>query len=89
VIVQPLASVTVTVYEPEARPVAVEPVPPDGAQEYVYGPVPPDGATLALPVDAPLHNTFVCVVVAVNAVGCVMVKVRVAVQPPAPVTVTV
>jgi hypothetical protein len=31
VIVQPLASVTVTVYTAETNPVAVDPVPPDGA----------------------------------------------------------
>ena len=33
VAVHPLASVTVTVYVPAASPVAVAPVPPDGAQE--------------------------------------------------------
>jgi hypothetical protein len=33
VIVQPLASVTVTVYVPAPNPVAVDPVPPEGAHE--------------------------------------------------------
>lgn len=33
--VQPLESVTLTEYVPEVNPVAVEPEPPDGDQEYV------------------------------------------------------
>jgi hypothetical protein len=33
VVVQPLASVTVTVYVPAASPVAVDAVPPEGDQE--------------------------------------------------------
>jgi hypothetical protein len=35
VIAQPLASVIVQVYVPAVNPEAVEPVPPDGAHEYV------------------------------------------------------
>jgi hypothetical protein len=35
VTVHPPVEVTVTVYDPAASPVAVAPVPPDGAHEYV------------------------------------------------------
>ena len=35
VVVQPAASVTVTVYVPAVSPVAVAAVPPEGAHEYV------------------------------------------------------
>jgi hypothetical protein len=89
VVVQPLASVIVTVYVPAQRPVVDEAVPPEGAQEYVYGAVPPEGITDAAPVHKPLHNMLVCVCVAVNAGGCVMEYVRVDVHPLASVTVTV
>jgi hypothetical protein len=89
VAVQPFASVTVTVYEPAISPVAVEPVPPEGDHAYVYAPVPPDAITDAEPVFPPLHNTFVCVPAVVIAVGCVMVKVFVVVQPFASVVVHV
>lgn len=82
--------VTVTVYTPAHNPVAEEPVPPLGAHEYVYDPGPPEAVTEAAPVQAPLHNTFVCVPVVVSAGGCVMLYVCVAVQPPGlDVTVTV
>jgi hypothetical protein len=53
--------VTVTVYVPAQRFVALALVPPDGAHAYVYVPVPPVAATDAVPVHAPLHRTFVCV----------------------------
>jgi hypothetical protein len=89
VIEQPFASVMVQVYVPAHLPVAVPPVPPLGAHEYVYGAVPPEGTTVALPVHAPLHKTFTCDCVAVNAGGCVMLNVRVVVHPFASVTVTV
>jgi len=88
VIVQPFASVTVTVYIADVNPVAVAAVPPDGAHEYVYGPVPPEGDTDADPLALP-HVACVNDVVAVNAVGCVMLYVRVIVHPFASVTVTV
>jgi hypothetical protein len=59
--VQPLASVTVTVYVPGHNPVAVAALPPEGAHEYVYGPVPPVTVALADPVHCPLQDTLVCV----------------------------
>lgn len=37
-VVEPDASVTVTVYTPTARPVAVAADPPEGDHEYVYDP---------------------------------------------------
>lgn len=71
----------VTVYVPGHNPEAEAPVPPDGAQLYVYTPVPPLAVTLAAPVHCPLHNTLVCVPVAVIGGGCVILKVCDAVQP--------
>src|SRR5215213_10037149 len=59
--VQPLASVTVKVYEPAASPVC------EGV--IVYGPVPPVGVITTDPVLAPLHKTFVTAVVAVIGAG--------------------
>ncbi len=41
VIVQPTASVIVTVYNPAHKLLMAEVVCPPGAQLYVYGPVPP------------------------------------------------
>ena len=87
--VQPLASVTVQVYVPAASDDAVDPVPPDGAHEYVYGDTPPPAVTVALPVLPPLHNTGVDVALAVSNGGCVMVTVAMAVHPFASVTVQV
>jgi hypothetical protein len=55
----------------------------------VYGPTPPDTVTDADPVAPPLHNTFVCDPVDVNAGGAVIVYVCVAVQPAGEETVTV
>jgi hypothetical protein len=82
--------VTVTVYTPAHNPVALAPVPPEGAHAYVYEPGPPDGVTLAEPVHDPLQRIFVCDPVVVSAGGCVMLNVCVAVHPPGfEVTVTV
>jgi hypothetical protein len=68
VTVHPFVSVTVTEYVPAANPVAVEPVPPEGDQEYVYGDVPPEADTVALPFDeAPVAE--VEEVVAASTVG--------------------
>src|SRR5215216_3108438 len=58
---QPLASVTVKVYEPAASPVCTG--------VMVYGPVPPVGVMITDPVLAPLHKTLVTAVVAVIAAG--------------------
>ncbi|CAM4361473.1 hypothetical protein FLTE109939_07355 [Flavobacterium terrigena] len=60
-----MLSVTVTVYDPAARPDAVVPVPPDGDQEYEYGAIPPEGITVAVPLEPPKQDTFVCDPVAV------------------------
>lgn len=89
VITQPFASVTVTVYVPAQSADADAPVPPLGAQEYEYGAVPPEGVTVAEPVHWPLQSTLVCAPVVLSAGGCVMVNVRVVVQPFASVTVHV
>jgi hypothetical protein len=65
-------------------------VPPTGDQAYAYGPVPPLTFTDALPFEPPLHETLVCAsAVKAKALGSVIMKERVAVQPLASVTVTV
>jgi len=88
--VHPFASVTVTVYEPEPRPLAVSPVPPEGAQLYVYEPVPPVAVTTAIPSVLELHNgLLLAVIVAFNTAGSVNVTFAVVVHPFASVTVTV
>ncbi len=74
---------------PTTRPLAVAAVPPLGDQEYVYGPVPPLGVTVAVPLEPPLHETLVLEVVAVIAVGWVIVTVLVVEYELASVTVTV
>ena len=56
--VQPFLSFTVTVYVPAERPVALELLPPEGAQVYVNGEVPPVTVAEALPVAPPLHFTL-------------------------------
>src|SRR5438552_12223772 len=61
VVVQPLLSFTVMVYEPAASPLKVDLkciVMP--SFEYVYGDVPPAADTVILPVLLPKHKTFVC-----------------------------
>src|SRR6478736_2686683 len=92
VVVHPPASVTVTVYVPAARFVAVAVVCTGMVfQLYVSGAVPTVGVTVADPVAPPKQSTFVCALMAaVNAAaGSVMVTVAVVVHPPASVTVTV
>ena len=79
--VQLFASVTVNVYEPAANPVC--------AGAMVYGPTPPDGVMTTEPVAKPLHNTLVMAVVAVIALGSVMVTGTKSVQLLASVTVKV
>jgi hypothetical protein len=68
--------------------IAVAAVPPDGLHTYVYGPGAPAGTTVAEPVLAPLHKTFVCDVVAVSVFVVVIVKFLVRVQPLESVIVT-
>lgn len=87
---QPFASVTVAVYVPAARPLAVAAVPPLGDQAYEYAGVPPVTVTVAEPVLPPLQATFVCAPVLASAeAGCVMLKVCEERQPLASVIVTV
>jgi hypothetical protein len=90
---QPLASLTVTVNGPAAKPVAVC-VNCVGVvlQLKLYAPVPPAPLAVAVPVDCPKQSTFVTPapgIVTVTADGAVMVVVDVAVQPRLSVTVTV
>ena len=86
---QLFASVTVTVYVPAVRPVAVALVPPDGAHEYVNGPVPPVIVTVADPFPPPLHDTLVTdPMEGVPPAALETVTDAVAVQPFASVTVT-
>ena len=90
VVVHPLPSVTVTVYEPPLREEAVVPVPPEGDQLYVYPPLPPLALTVADPLLPPLQVTLLMEdIVATIAAGCVIVAVVLAVQLCASVTVTV
>src|SRR5688500_1556162 len=80
VAVQPLASVTVTVYVPadkEARSSVVAPF----DQLKVYAVVPPPTVKLIVPLFPPLQVTFVFVLDAVNTAGCVIVAPVVAVHP--------
>ena len=88
VVVHPLASVTVTVYVPGPRFVAVATdAPVDHAYEYAG--VPPDPAPVAVPSLAPVQLTLVTVVEAVSKVGSDIRTVSVSVHPFASVTVTV
>jgi len=90
VAVHPFASVTVTVYEPAAKPLAVVFVPPLGAHEYVKLPVPPLAVTVALPSVLVWHKGFVLeLILADIAEGAVNVTLAVTVHPFASVTVTV
>lgn len=88
VVVQELASVTVTVYVPAVNADFVADVPPP-VQLYVYDVVPPVTVAVADPVEPPLHKTFVPVTLALSAVGCVTVALAVVVHELASVTVTV
>jgi hypothetical protein len=89
VVTQAFASVTVTVYVPALSPVAIAPVPPAGAHEYVYPPAPPLATTVADPFAPPEQETFVCEPVVPMADGCVMLNVPVDEHAFASVTVTV
>src|ERR1035437_5138207 len=81
VIVQLFASFTVNVCGPAFNPVCTG--------VMVEGPTPPDGVMTTDPVDAPLQSTLVIAVVAVIAVGCVIVIATVVAHPFASVTVNV
>ena len=83
---QPLASVTVTLYEPPARFDMVAVVPPL-LQAYVYAGVPPVALTVALPMAK--HVALTAEVVKTMAVGWVKVTDLTPKQPAASVTVMV
>jgi hypothetical protein len=87
--VQPAGDETVHVYVPAQSADAVAPVPPDGAQAYVYVPVPPPATTVADPLQAALQVTFTCDGVIVIAGGAVIATVAELRQPFASVTVAV
>jgi hypothetical protein len=81
VLIHPFASVTVTVYVPAAKPVAVAVV-CAGLEfhAYEYGAVPPAALTVAEPVVPFLQSTLVLAVMAeVKTAGSVTVAVAVAV----------
>jgi len=89
-LLQLFASLTVTQCCPAAKPVLVAVVVPFDHRN-VYGAVPPEPATVAEPVDCPKQFTFTTVaelIVAVTALGCVIVTDAVAVQPLKSVVVT-
>jgi hypothetical protein len=87
--VQPFASVTVTVKVPAESPVMVAPV-PELLHAYVYGDVPPEPDAVADPSEPPLQLTLVEeLMLAVTAVGSVIVTDTVSSHPLASVTVTV
>ena len=87
-LVHELASVIVTVYVPAATPV-IEAVVAELLQAKVYGAVPPEPLAVAPPFDNPLHVVLVFTVLAVSAVGSVMVTLDVFIQLFTSVTVTV
>jgi hypothetical protein len=90
VVEQLCASVTVTVYEPAARLLAVAVVCCGVVlQRYEYVDVPPVVLAATLPELASEHETLVTVPETESAAGCVSVSVTVAVQLCASVTVTV
>jgi hypothetical protein len=93
--VHPPASVAVQVYTPAHKPVAVFVAPEvvfatEGDHTNVYGADPPTAETVTLPLQDPLHVTFVCEVlfsvIDPPDVGTVTVAVDV---PQVEVTVTV
>ena len=86
-VLQRFASVTVQVYVPAARFVIVAVV-CELLHKYVNVPVPPLAAAVAVPLDV-LHVACVLLSESDMAVGCVIVKLCVAVQRFASVTVTV
>src|SRR5438876_9661637 len=89
VAVQPLASLTVTMYVPAPRLVAVDPFCTGLVfHENEIGRASCREMALVLPLVAPKQRTLTCaLMLALNAVsGCVMVALAVAVQPLASLT---
>jgi hypothetical protein len=90
VVVQPLASVAVTLYVPAIKPLAVAVFWPL-FHRYVIAPVPPVPAAVADPFAPPKQDTLVLVLIVTDTAvaGCVITAVAVLVQLFASVTVTV
>ena len=86
--VQPLASVTVTVYESAVSPVIIDDVDPV-LHEKVYDGVPPEPKALAIPLLPPLHEVLFEDVKADNADGSEIEIVSKSLHPLLSVTVTV
>src|SRR5690349_8101648 len=87
-VVQPFASVTVTVYVPEGMPersLVERPL----LQLNPYGETPPLTSVVAFPEDWPKQAASCEMVLSERAGGSVMVTVAVSEQPPGLVTVTV
>jgi hypothetical protein len=90
VVVHPWKSVTVTLNIPAHNEEAVAVVCTGlVSQEYENGDVPPAGVTVAVPLQEPLHETFVNATVEVRTTGSVTVTEAVAVHKLASETVTV
>ena len=88
-VLQLLASVTVTVYVPATNPVMFCVVIPL-LHKYCIGAVPPLNVSVVLPVLPPLHNGLTPVIVLITApFWFTIVPAEVVVQPLASVTVTV
>ena len=66
---------------PAVKPVAVDDVPPEGLQLYVYVGVPPLATTLALPSLPPKQLTLAELAAEVNKAGSVITAVAVVEQP--------
>jgi len=83
VAVHPLLSLTVTVYVPATRPVAVTVFwLPASLQLYVYGEVPPVAVPAVAEPMPPLHNTFISEAKLIPRIpGWVIVAAAVAVHP--------
>jgi hypothetical protein len=86
--VQLRASVTVTTYTPDVKPLIVAVLPPL-LHKYWYGAVPPVTTTVAPPSVPPKQFTGVELAIKLSAVGVVIVTLPVAVQLFASLTVTV
>ena len=86
--VQPLASVTVTEYNPAVSPASVAPLPPED-QEYVYPGVPSIAVAVADPSLPPLHETSADDTETVSSTGSLITAEALDVHPFASVTTTV
>jgi hypothetical protein len=79
--VQPFASVTLIVYVPAHRFVALDVVINAGDHKYVYGGLPPDGIADDVPSQAPQLEVFVEEVPTITCIGWLIITVAVAIDP--------